>query len=177
MMRIADLPRAIRNAINDWRLWTTLSLTAALIINEAVIGIREGQPLAESLTRMPFHRTLYLMLIASIISQAGIGTVPIVTGVVMTLYDWALQRRLNWKAEGRQEGHAVGRQEGHAEGLREGQAEGRQEGRAVGLQEGHAVGRQEGREEILRESIARVLADDTLTPDQKNHFIAILNAR
>ena len=169
MMRIADLPRAIRNAINDWRLWTTLSLTAALIINEAVIGIREGQPLAESLTRMPFHRTLYLMLIASIISQAGIGTVPIITGVVMTLYDWALQRRLNWKAEGRQEGHAAGHQAGHAEGRREGQAEGRQMG--------HAEGLREGREEILRESIARVLADNTLTPDQKNHFIAILNAR
>ena len=169
MMRIADLPRAIRNAINDWRLWTTLSLTAALIINEAVIGIREGQPLAASLTRMPFHRTLYLMLIASIISQAGIGTVPIITGFVMTLYDWALQRRLNWKAEGRQEGHAAGHQAGHAEGRREGQAEGRQMG--------HAEGLREGREETLRESIAKVLADDTLTPDQKNHFIAILNAR
>ena len=169
MMRIADLPRAIRNAISDWRLWTTLSLTAALIINEAVIGIREGQPLAESLTRMPFHRTLYLMLIASIISQAGIGTVPIITGFVMTLYDWALQRRLNWKAEGRQEGHAAGHQAGHAEGRREGQAEGRQMG--------HAEGLREGREETLRENIAKVLADDTLTPDQKNHFIAILNAR
>lgn len=169
MMRIADLPRAIRNAISDWRLWTTLSLTAALIINEAVIGIREGQPLAESLTRMPFHRTLYLMLIASIISQAGIGTVPIITGFVMTLYDWALQRRLNWKAEGRQEGHAAGRQAGHAEGRREGQAEGRQMG--------HAEGLREGREETLRENIAKVLADDTLTPDQKNHIIAILNAR
>jgi len=173
MMRIADLPRAIRNAISDWRLWTTLSLTAALIINEAVIGIREGQPLAESLTRMPFHRTLYLMLIASIISQAGIGTVPIITGFVMTLYDWALQRRLNWKAEGRQEGH----QAGHAEGRQEGHAEGRREGQAEGRQMGHAEGLREGREEILRESIARVLADNTLTPDQKNHFIAILNAR
>ena len=169
MMRIADLPRAIRNAISDWRLWTTLSLTAAVIINETVIGIREGQPLAESLTRMPFHRTLYLMLIASIISQAGIGTVPIITGFVMTLYDWALQRRLNWKAEGRQEGHAAGRQAGHAEGRREGQAEGRQMG--------HAEGLREGREETLRENIAKVLADDTLTPDQKNHIIAILNAR
>ena len=173
MMRIADLPRAIRNAINDWRLWTTLSLTAALIINEAVIGIREGQPLAASLTRMPFHRTLYLMLIASIISQAGIGTVPIITGVVMTLYDWALQRRLNWKAEGRQEGH----QAGHAEGHQAGHAEGRREGQAEGRQMGHAEGLREGREETLRESIAKVLADDTLTPDQKNHFIAILNAR
>ena len=145
MMRIADLPRAIRNAISDWRLWTTLSLTAAVIINETVIGIRAGQPLAASLTRIPFPQTLYLMLTISIISQAGIGTVPIITGFVMTLYDWALQRRLNWKAEGRQMGHA--------EGLRE------------------------GREETLRENIAKVLADDTLTPDQKNHFIAILNAR
>ena len=173
MMRIADLPRAIRNAISDWRLWTTLSLTAAVIINETVIGIREGQPLAASLTRMPFHRTLYLMLIASIISQAGIGTVPIITGVVMTLYDWALQRRLNWKAEGRQEGH----QAGHAEGHQAGHAEGRREGQAEGRQMGHAEGLREGREETLRENIAKVLADDTLTPDQKNHFIAILNAR
>ena len=42
---------------------------------------------------------------------------------------------------------------------------------------GHAEGLREGREETLRENIAKVLADDTLTPDQKNHFIAILNAR
>ena len=103
MMRIAELPRAIRAAIDDWRLWVTVSLTAAVIINEAVIGIREGQPLSEALTRMPFYRTLYLLLVFSIIAQAGIGAVPFTKGVFMTLYDWALQRRRNWKEEGRKE--------------------------------------------------------------------------
>ena len=103
MMRIAELPRAIRAAIDDWRLWVTVSLTAAVIINEAVIGIREGQPLSEALTRMPFYRTLYLLLVFSIIAQAGIGAVPVVEGVVMTLADWARQRRRNWKEEGRKE--------------------------------------------------------------------------
>ena len=137
MMRIAELPRAIRAAINDWRLWVTVSLTAAVIINEAVIGISEGQPLSAALTRMPFYRTLYLLLVFSIIGQGGIVAVTIVMGVLVTLYDWALQRRRNWKEEGKQE----------------------------------------ARVEIVREQIDKVLADATLTPEQKNHVIAILNAR
>ena len=39
MMRIAELPGAIQTAINNWRVWITLSLTAALIVNETIIGI------------------------------------------------------------------------------------------------------------------------------------------
>ena len=137
MMRIAELPRAIRAAISDWRLWVTVSLTAAVIINEAVIGIREGQPLSVALTRMPFYRVLYLLLVFSIIAQGGIVAATIVMGVLVTLYDWALQRRRNWKEEGKQE----------------------------------------ARGDIVREQIDKVLADATLTPEQKNHVIAILNAR
>ena len=66
----------------------------------------------------------------------------------MTLADWARQRRRNWKEEGK----AEARQE-----MREAQ---------LGL-----------REQFLREQIDKVLADATLTPEQKNHFIGILNAR
>ena len=62
-------------------------------------------------------------------------------GVIMTLADWARQRRRNWKEEGRKEALP------------------------------------EIREEFLREKIAKVLADDTLTPEQKNRFIAVLIAR
>ena len=152
MMRIAELPRAIRAAISDWRLWVTVSLTAAVIINEAVIGIREGQPLSVALTRMPFYRTLYLLLVFSIIAQGGIVAATIVMGVLVTLYDWALQRRRNWKEEGKQEAE----QETQLK-VREAQ--------------------QQARVELLSEQIDKVLADAALTPEQKNHVIGILNAR
>ena len=144
MMRITELPQAIRTAINDWRLWITLSLTAALIVNEAINGIREGQAIAGALTRLPFYKVAYLLLVSSIISQAAIGAVPFIIGVLMTLYDIALARRRGWKEEGREEGHR--------EGLRE------------------------GRESLLRAQIAAVLDDPTLTPEEKNRIIAILNA-
>ena len=58
MMRITELPRVIQSAINDWRLWITRSLTAALIINETLIGIREGQTIAAALTRLPSTKWL-----------------------------------------------------------------------------------------------------------------------
>ena len=148
MMRITELPQAIRTAINDWRLWITLSLTAALIVNEAINGIREGQAIAGALTRLPFYKVAYLLLVSSIISQAAIGAVPFIIGVLMTLYDIALARRRGWKEEGREEGH----REGLREGLRE------------------------GRESLLRAQIAAVLDDPTLTPEEKNRIIAILNS-
>ena len=135
MMRMSELPAAIRAAINDWRLWATLSLTAAIIVNEAVIGIREGQPIAAALTRLSLHQVFLLLLVNSIIAQAGIGALPVIRGVLMTLYDWALQRRRNWKEEGVKEGG----------------------------------------EKALRTYIAAVLADETLTPEDKNRVIAILN--
>ena len=184
MMRIAELPRAIRAAISDWRLWVTVSLTAAVIINEAVIGIREGQPLSVALTRMPFYRVLYLLLVFSIIAQGGIVAATIVMGVLVTLYDWALQRRRNWKEEGKQEAeqHAQQRvlqaqqeaQEAQLQ-VREAQLQVREAQREAQLKVQQA--QQELRGEILSDKIAKVLADATLTPEQKNHVIAILNAR
>ena len=139
MMRMSELPAAIRAAINDWRLWATLSLTAAIIVNEAVIGIREGQPIAAALTRLSLHQVLLLLLVNSIIAQAGIGALPVIRGVLMTLYDWALQRRRNWKEEGVKEGVKA------------------------------------GGERALRTYIAAILADETLTLEDKTRFIAILN--
>ena len=82
-----------------------------------------------------FHRVFPLLLVNSIIAQAGIGALPVIRGVLMTLYDWALQRRRNWKEEGVKEGG----------------------------------------EKALRTYIAAVLADETLTPEDKNRVIAILN--
>ena len=83
-----------------------------------------------------FHRVFPLLLVNSIIAQAGIGALPVIRGVLMTLYDWALQRRRNWKEEGVKEGG----------------------------------------ERTLRAHIAAVLADETLTPEDKTRVIAILNA-
>ena len=143
MMRMSELPAAIRAAINDWRLWATLSLTAAIIVNEAVIGIREGQPIAAALTRLSLHQVFLLLLVNSIIAQAGIGALPVIRGVLMTLYDWALQRRRNWKEEG--------------------------------IKEGVKEGFKAGGENALRTYIAAVLADETLTPEDKTRVIAILN--
>ena len=180
MMRIAELPRAIRAAISDWRLWVTVSLTAAVIINEAVIGISEGQPLSVALTRMPFYRTLYLLLVFSIIGQGGIVAVTIVMGVLVTLYDWALQRRRNWKEEGKQEAQQHAQQQ-----VQQAQQEAQQQVWEAQQQVWEAQQQaqeaqqqaQEAQRQILRDQIDKVLADATLTPEQKNHFIAILNAR
>lgn len=173
MMRIAELPRAIRAAINDWRLWVTVSLTAAVIINEAVIGISEGQPLSAALTRMPFYRTLYLLLVFSIIAQGGIVAVTIIMGVLVTLYDWALQRRRNWKEEGKQEAQQHAQQQiwEAQQQVREAQQQVRE------AQQQAQQAQQEAQRQLLRDQIDKVLTDATLTPEQKNHVIAILNAR
>ena len=104
MMRITELPRAIRTAISDWRLWVTLSLTASVIIHETVVGLRDGLPFAAALTRLPIYKVFYLLLVSSIISQAGIGAIPFLIGGIMTLYDIALARRRRWKEEGIEEG-------------------------------------------------------------------------
>lgn len=53
MIRITDLPGAIQTAINGWRVWVTLALLVSLLLNEAVIGIRDGQTITQALTRIP----------------------------------------------------------------------------------------------------------------------------
>ena len=83
----------------------------------------------------------------------------------MTLYDIALARRQKWREEAEQARAEV------AQAREKGQKEGRAEGRAEGLAEGQAT----AREMLLRAQIAAVLDDPTLTPDEKNHVISILN--
>ena len=80
----------------------------------------------------------------------------------MTLYDIALARRRKWREEVEQA--RADAEQARAEALKEGRAEGRSEGR------------QAGREALLRAQIAAVLDDQTLTPEEKNRFIAILNS-
>ena len=162
MMRITELPRAIRTAISDWRLWVTLSLTASVIIHETVVGLRDGLPFAAALTRLPIYKVFYLLLVSSIISQAGIGAIPFLIGGIMTLYDIALARRRRWKEEGIEEG----RKSTQAE-VERAQAE---------AERARAEGQLMGREALLRENINAVLADPTLTPEAKTHVIGILTA-
>ena len=140
MMRFTELPNAIRTAINNWRVWITLSITASFIINEAVMGLRDGEDITTALTRLTFSQVVYLLLVSGIVAQAAIGAVPFTTGVLMTLYDQVLARRRGWKEEGREEGI------------------------------------KQGSEAMLRTHIAAVLADETLTAEQKNKVIAILNS-
>ena len=85
------------------------------------------------------------------------------------LYEWALQRRRNWKEEGRQEAQQHAQQQ-----VREAQQEAQRQVREAQLKVQQA--RQELRREILREQIDKVLAADTLTPEEKVHLIGILNA-
>ena len=119
MIRMNDLPRAIYGAINGWRLWITLAMLAFLILNEAIAGWYGGQTIVESLTRIPYYRMLYLILVCGIIAQAAIGAVPFTGGILMTLYDAVIKRRQGWKREGREEGRDEGRAEGRAEERRE----------------------------------------------------------
>ena len=116
MMRITELPQAIYRAINGWRVWVTLLLLASLTLNEAALGIREGQTIVEALTRISYLRMLMLAFVCGVIAQAAIGTVPFTIGVVMTMIDFALRRRREWREEGREEGHEAGRAEGLGEG-------------------------------------------------------------
>lgn len=109
MIRITDLPGAIQTAINGWRVWVTLALLVSLLLNEAVIGVRDGQTITQALTRIPYYLLPYLLLVCGAIAQAGIGAIPFATGVIMTLYDVAIKRRQNWKQEGKDEGYEEGR--------------------------------------------------------------------
>ena len=109
MIRITDLPKAIQTSINGWRFWVTLALLVSLILNEAIMGLRAGQTITESLTRIPYWQMPYLAFICGAIAQAGIGAIPFATGVIMTLYDVAIKRRQNWKQEGKDEGREEGR--------------------------------------------------------------------
>ena len=72
-------------AINDWRLWVTLSIVTALILNETVANIRDGQPIVAVLTRTPFYEAPYLLLVCGIVAQAGIGEIPFTIGAITTL--------------------------------------------------------------------------------------------
>ena len=161
-MRISELPHAIRTAISDWRLWVTLSLTAAVIIHETVAGIRDGLPFVAALTRLPIYKVFYLLLVSSIISQACIGAVPFISGGIMTLYDIALARRRRWKEEGIEEGRKA--------------TQGQLEQARAEAKRAHAEGQSAAREALLREKINAILADETLTPETKNHVIGILTA-
>lgn len=100
-MRITELPQAIYRAINSWRVWVTLLFLASLILNEAALGIREGQTIVEALTRISYLRMLLLAFVCGVIAQAFIGTAPFTVGVVMTMIDFALRRRREWREEGR----------------------------------------------------------------------------
>ena len=108
-MRITELPQAIYRAINGWRVWVTLLFLASLILNEAALGIREGQTIVEALTRISYPRMLLLVFVCGVIAQAAIGAVPFTIGVVMTMIDFALRRRREWREEGRGEGREEGR--------------------------------------------------------------------
>ena len=119
MIRITDLPAAIQTAINGWRVWVTLALLVSLLLNEAVIGLREGQTITQSLTRIPYYLLPYLLLVCGAIAQAGIGAIPFAIGVIMTLYDVAIKRRQNWKQEGKDEGREEWLSKGRAEERRE----------------------------------------------------------
>lgn len=109
MIRVRELPLAIQRAINGWRIWVTLLLLAALIINEAVTGIRQGQTIVEALTRISYFKVGLLLFVCGVIAQATIGSVPFAIGVTMTMIDFALRRRREWRDEGRDEGIEQGR--------------------------------------------------------------------
>ena len=101
-MRLADLPQAIYRAINGWRIWVTLLFLAALIINEAVTGIGQGQTIVEALTRVSYFKMALLVFVCGVIAQAAIGAVPFAIGVTMTMIDFAQRRRRQWREEGAQ---------------------------------------------------------------------------
>ena len=109
MMLISELPQAIQRAINGWRVWVTLLFLASLIVNEATLGIREGQTIVDALTRISYLRMALLAFVCGVIAQAAIGTVPFVIGVAMTMIDFALRRRREWREEGLEEGKELGR--------------------------------------------------------------------
>ena len=103
-MRLTDLPQAIYRAINGWRIWITLLILSALILNEAVTGIRDGQSIVEALTRVSYFKMALLLFVCGVIAQAAIGVVPFAIGVIMTMIDFALRRRREWRDEGIKQG-------------------------------------------------------------------------
>ena len=109
MMRVTELPQAIYRAISGWRVWVTFLFLASLILNEAGLGIREGQTIVESLTHISYPKFPLLILVCGIVAQAVIGAVPFCIGVIMTMIDFALRRRREWREEGREEGKELGR--------------------------------------------------------------------
>ena len=115
MIRVRELPLIIQRTISGWRVWVTLLLLAALITNEAVTGIRQGQTIVEALTRVSYFKMALLLFVCGVIAQAAIGAVPFVIGVSMTMIDFALQRRREWREEGIEQGRSEGIEQGRAE--------------------------------------------------------------
>ena len=115
MIRVRKLPLVIQQTINGWRVWVTLLLLAALIANEAVTGIRQGQTIVEALTRVSYFKMALLLFVCGVIAQAAIGAVPFVIGVSMTMIDFALRRRREWREEGIEQGRSEGIEQGRSE--------------------------------------------------------------
>ena len=111
MIRVRQLPQEIQRAINGWRVWVTLLILAGLIINESVNGLKDGESIVQSLTRITYLRMLLLAFVCGVIAQATIGAIPFTIGVTMTMIDFALRRRREWRDEGRNEGIEQGRAE------------------------------------------------------------------
>lgn len=78
----------------------TLLFLTALIINEAVTGIGQGQTIVEALTRVSYFKMALLLFVCGVIAQAAIGAVPFAIGVTMTMIDFAQRRRRQWRREG-----------------------------------------------------------------------------
>ena len=160
MMRVSELPQAIYRAITGWRVWVTLLLLTALIVNEAVIGIKEGQTLVEALTRVSYFKMALLLFVCGVIAQASIGAVPFVIGVTMTMIDFALRRRREWKEEG----------------IEQGRTEGIAQGRTEGIELGRTEGIELGRAEEKRRNIAAIMENPGLTAEAKLQAIAAINS-
>ncbi len=157
-MRLADLPQAISRAINGWRIWVTLLFLAALIINETVIGIKEGQTIVEALTRVSYFKMALLLFVCGVTAQAAIGTVPFVIGVTMTMIDFALGRRREWREEGIEQGRIEGIEMGRNEGIEMGRNEER------------------ARYEEKQRAIAAISADSELSDTAKLRAIVAINS-
>ena len=114
-MRLADLPQAIYRAIHSWRLWITSILLTLLIGIDAAAGIREGQTIVEALTRISHFKMALLLFVCGVFAQAGIGTIPFLREVTMTMIDFAQRRRQQWRAEGIEQGRNEGIEQGRAE--------------------------------------------------------------
>ena len=160
MMRVSELPQAIYRAITGWRVWVTLLLLTALIVNEAVIGIKEGQTLVEALTRVSYFKMALLLFVCGVIAQASIGAVPFVIGVTMTMIDFALRRRREWKEEG----------------IEQGRTEGIAQGRTEGIELGRTEGIELGRAEEKRRNISAIMENPGLTAEAKLQAIAAINS-